>query len=320
MTVEDQFTARNGRQRWHPLTKVLEAWLDMIRVGKVQAVHDDIDVTNPRFDPWIHIPYSDSMLQESIQAFGELVGAIELRMPNAPRGSRRDGLYHEDDLRASGIPPGFAFEFFRKAQRPFFKFIAPGLKVPTGAMIGEQPFFTVAPEPPNDPNGDVLGIQPILLFRSDNNYKVPQDGNNLASNVPFSWPYNQVTEYPSGLYLAAVDRQSCNVFEDEAKLVLSVGIGSNGFARTSDGARFGENTEDDEVEPKNTVSDLYQPGYQPFVDIHGVRLVKILRCWKGMVERGDWEVDKHGVTGDADEWQKADTADAWEKFVAPIDW
>jgi hypothetical protein len=321
MTIEDSSTTNNGRQTWYPLLTVLEAWRDMIRAGKIQAVSDDVEVPNSKYDPWINVPYSEPMLQESVHAFNELVEAIESRMPTLPDESRPTGLVDDDVLEGSGIPAGFGYEFIQQVQRPSFKFIAPGLAIPTSTTLADQPFFDIEPEPPNGDDDQILGIQPLLLARSDQTYTAPPNGDITGSGLPFSWPYSQVPTYPSGLYLAPVDRESSNSFEDEVKLVLPFGIGSHGFARTSDGARFGENTEDHgTVEPKDTHAELYQPGFQPFGEIHGVRLVKVLRSWKEMVERGDWRVDGEGIVGGMEQWRKADTEMDWAKFVIPVDW
>lgn len=59
---------------------------------------------------------------------------------------------------------------------------------------------------------------------------------------------------------------------------------------------------------------LYQPGYQPFVDGDGVRLVGILRSWLGVVERRDWKVGPEGVRGDMRAFEEADTEDRMGNF------
>lgn len=72
------------------------------------------------------------------------------------------------------------------------------------------------------------------------------------------------------------------------------------------------------MEPDDTFADVYQPGHQPFTEMHAVRLISILQNWLEMVQSGDWEVDADGVKGGLDEWRKADTEDSWENFVIPI--
>ena len=50
-----------------------------------------------------------------------------------------------------------------------------------------------------------------------------------------------------------------------------------GTPEKSDGARFGENTQDAErVRPDDTFADVYQPGRQPFNEMHAVQLISIL--------------------------------------------
>ena len=100
--------------------------------------------------------------------------------------------------------------------------------------------------------------------------------------------------------------------EDECLFILPFGIGANGYARKSDGSRFGrrENGEDSHV-------DLYRPGYQPFEEQHEQSLVDVLESWRGMVERGDWQIDKNGVAGGMDVWREADSQEGWEGYVVP---
>ncbi|KAF2472770.1 uncharacterized protein BDR25DRAFT_219499 [Lindgomyces ingoldianus] len=320
MTVEDGSTIHNGRQLWYPLETVLEAWLDMIHVGKIRAVTGDVEGPNPKFDPWINIPYSDKMLQETISVFNQLVEAIESRMPGTHQEPSATGLVDDVILRESQVPPGFAYEFIRNVRRPRFQYVAPGLALPTPSTFSNQVFFSILPDPPPDDDDPVLAIAPILLFRSTQNYTAPPDADITGYNLPFSWPYSQVSQYPSGLYLSPVDRESSNPFEDECTLVLPFGIGANGFARTSDGARFGENTEAETSQAKDTFADLFQPGYQPFVEMHGARFVGVLKSWLAMVENGDWSVNEEGIIGGMDEWRKADTAPEWEKYVVPVGW
>ena len=319
MDIIDAFTTRNGRQRWHPLETVLEAWLDIIRIEKAKAVDDDVEVPNPKYDPWINVPYSKNMLEETVEAFNHLVEAIESHMPEQPQ-ERKSGLVDDDILKESGVPSGLAYSFISKAIRPQFKYIAPGLSIPTPSTFLKQPFKDIPLDSDPADDGEVLEIRPILLFRSDQNYTAPEDSDISGSDLPFSWPYSQVIQYPAGLYLSPIDRGSSNPFEDEAEVVLPFGIGGNGYARTSDGARFGENTEDEDVTPRNTHADLYQPGYQPFGETHKVRLASIFKSWLGMIERGDWKVDGEGVVGGIGEWRKADTLSGWQKFVIPIGW
>jgi hypothetical protein len=293
----------------------LSAWLDMIDIGKIQAVTEDVEDDNKK-DPWINVPYSELQLQETVDVYNQLADAIVAAMPEngARQLSSERPLLDDATLDAACIPPGFAREFLSKAKSAPFRYIAPGLSLPTAETFVSQPFTEVPPDPLPEEDEESKAINPLLLFHSPELYSGPPDGNDPSgSDLPFGWPYNRILSYPAGLYLSGADREDGNVFEDEAKLVLPFGIGSSGYARKSDGSRIGKDHGGGE-------GLLYQPGYQPFVEIHGVRLAGILRSWLGMVERGDWKVGPEGVLGDMEAFKEAGTEEGWEKFIVPVSW
>ncbi|KAF1954369.1 hypothetical protein CC80DRAFT_493852 [Byssothecium circinans] len=74
--VEDTSVVTNGRLKWWPLETVLEAWLDMIKKGKVKATKQG-ETDLERFEPWVLVPYTETGLEETIQTFNKLVQAIE---------------------------------------------------------------------------------------------------------------------------------------------------------------------------------------------------------------------------------------------------
>lgn len=109
--------------------------------------------------------------------------------------------------------------------------------------------------------------------------------------------------------------------EDSVKLVLPFGIGSRGFARTADGARYGENKEDrNDVQARDTFDDLYRLGYSPFIESHNVRFVQVLRAWRNSVESGFWTVGENGVEGGIGKFREADTEDKWREYTVPMGW
>lgn len=287
----------------------------MIRKEDVVAVPKNGGKYHPEweYDPWVLVPYSDVVLEETIDAFNGLVVAIEARLPKAIA-MNTDDIVHvlvDEDVLQSIIPSQrFAYNFLRRARRPQFQYIAPGLQVPTSSTISLQPFRSLV----DDDSGEGA---PVLLFRSKHN---DVDSCNAfttgGEDVPFPWPFNQLSTYPVGLYLST--SSSSSTTEDELRLILPFGIGSNGYARKSDGSRFGENRGSKDVEAKDTFADLYRPGYQPFSESHEQRLVRVLKSWHGMVERGDWEIDQNGVAGGLDVWRKVDTELQWEKYVIPL--
>lgn len=110
---------------------------------------------------WVFIPYSDSMLDETINAFDHLVDAIESRLPGTiilEGDGVRYGLVDESTLQSLEPLQGFAHKFLLRARRPRFQMIAPGLEVPTLSTISKQPFGS------HLMNG--TGYPPILLLRA----------------------------------------------------------------------------------------------------------------------------------------------------------
>jgi hypothetical protein len=309
VAIPDSSIILNGRTTWYPLETILEAWLDMIHKGKIKVLPEESE-----YSPWIVAPYSNGMLQETVQVFNQLVEAIESRLPGTDIQNENDEISLVDNAKLEDVPvrTGFAIDFVRNSRRPRFRYIAPGLEVPTDDTITDQPFF---PPPNVEPKRDE--IPPILLFRSLEQYSHPSSPN---INHPFYWPFSETSSFPAGLYFSSILLQDRNRWDDQCLLVLPFGIGANGFARMSDGTRFGEDPEDEDVRPKNTFIDLYQTGHQPFLEMHRVRLVDVLKSWLGMVERGDWEVDQNGIVGGIEKWRDADTESGWEKYYVPIGW
>lgn len=310
MSIHDTGIILNGRMPWYPLETVLEAWLDMIHKGKVRAVG-----TETEYCPWEIVSYSQTILDETVETFNKLVEAIESRLPEHTTNTEDTTTGLADDSTLEEFPQGFALDFMQRVRRPRFRFIAPGLEIPSSSSILDQPFSPLLGAPGTD---GFSQIPPMLLFRSTTHY---HDAPPTAKDIlPFGWLYSQLTRFPAGLYLQAGNRGSSNPFDDECVLVLPYGIGANGYARTSDGALFGENSEAAEADSRDMAMELYQPGHQPFTEIHGVRLDSVLRSWLGMVERGDWKVDGGGVVSGMEEWRKADTGSEWEKYVVPVSW
>ncbi|EFX03592.1 hypothetical protein CMQ_520 [Grosmannia clavigera kw1407] len=329
MSIYDMSITQNGRQKWYPLEDVLNAWLEMIDSGKVQAVPEHVDVPNSKYDPWILHPYSEGQLKETAEVFNSLVDAIEARLPptlQPPVSADRAPLLSDAAMDAANLSRGFARSFFSHAHQPRFCFIAPGLEVPTAETFPNQPFRASEDGDEDDEEGRMT-IPPVLLFHSAIPFVAPAPTINRGTRIepPFSWPYSVMPSYPSGLYLTYTDREAGVEFEDGAKLVLPYSIGARGFARTADGARFGENKEarGTVVQAHDTFSDLYQPGYIPFGEQHDVRLAHVLREWLKQIEDSQWFVGPEGVIGGMDKWREADTENGWQDYVIPtqaIEW
>lgn len=135
----------------------------------------------------------------------------------------------------------------------------------------------------------------------------------------FRREFEEIGEFPAGLYLTETTPYDVNPFEDGCKLLLPIAIGEHGWARTSDGAVFGEakHSFGEVARPSPTSSQLFQLGYNSFIKSHDVQLKDVLWHWAALVESGKWEVDENGVTGGVEKWREADTEDHWQDYQLP---
>jgi hypothetical protein len=321
--LDDTDAICNGRIKWYPLERIFEEWLDMIEVGKAIVALPGGDSG----DPWKLVPYSETILKKTIEVFDDLVEEIESRLPednkktNTPRNA--SPLIAESILDTANPRRGFAYRFARKAKRPRFRYVAPGLEIPSASSVAQQPFASLRYD-----DTSRTTCLPLLLFCATDGASLcmaPERKDNSTRrhgpDSPFGEPYNRIDKYPAGLYLSCTDDTYEDAFEDECKLILPFHIGAEGHARTSDGSRIGENQGDHcGWGCEDRFADLYQPGYLPFSYFHDTRLISILIHWLGMVRGGDWKVGADGVMGGIEEWKKADTEQSWEKYVIPPTW
>lgn len=67
-------------------------------------------------------------------------------------------------------------------------------------------------------------------------------------------------------------------------------------------------------------SELYQSGYNPYINMHNVQLRYVLMRWRNMVREGKWEVGEDGVKGGIEKWREADAKTTWADYVLPQTW
>ncbi|KAI8937174.1 hypothetical protein NX059_006386 [Plenodomus lindquistii] len=317
MTIRDSDITMNQRQLWLPLEMILDGLIGMIDQGKVLAVGDDYDGKQDRAEPWIMPSYTERDLQDTLQAFKQLVDAIHARMPSQPQNTGQDLLDLVTGGHAESLPSHtFAHRFLTQCSKPGFTYIAPGL-----SMAQHQPFAPASGEAEPDE------LYPLLLFSSTD--PAHQDirrapwGEDMRIS-PFPREFHHVSSYPAGLYLTETDPYGTHPFEDGSKLILPFTLGSNAFARTSDGALIGEflqqegDDEASDVEPES--AKLYQLGFNHFIASHDVQLRYVLQKWVEMVEDGKWQVDKDSVVGGVEKWREADTEARWSDYQLLMSW
>jgi hypothetical protein len=259
--------------------------------------------------------YTEHDLEGSLDALNALITAIETRMPSLlPAADFDTGFIDITAPETSALfsPKTFARRFLERARKPRFTYLAPGLQIAYG-----QPFASVSV--------DNNMLRPILLLQSSlpahhdvfktswgENHEIP----------PFNKKFEAIRNFPSGLYLTESNPYSWNPYEDGCKLLLPFAIGGHGWARTSDGALFGEDPyeEGETAEPFPTSAQLFQSGFNHFTRNHDVQLRHVLWRWVDLVETGVWQVDGDGVQGGIEKWREADTEEHWEDYQLPMDW
>ena len=300
-------------QPWQKLESILTVWIEMIQRQKIIAISADTGelrfddtgeimgperdpVTGARRntgeqDPWIIAPWTLKDLEESLDLWRMIVESIEQKM-GISQAENAERLLDMATLDAARIPNGFARRFLSQAQRPRFKFIAPGLRVPTAEEFVAQPFIDASMN-----LGDQDHIPCILLLRSEGTVSKA-----LLSHVR---PNTSMAYIPCGLYLPPCDRTYRYPQEDGCSLVLPFAL-TSGHAKRSD------------FTPVDTPDSLLQPGVNPYNDIHPVQLQAFLETVYLNLQRGNWDVDHDGVAGGIDVWKAADTEQGWQSYFVEL--
>ncbi|EAT86893.1 hypothetical protein HBI56_137630 [Parastagonospora nodorum] len=171
--------------------------------------------------------YKEQGLEDALEASKQLVDAIHQKMPFQPQTAEQGLLElvtgsHPITLSANTL----TYRFLARCSRPAWMYIAPGLRI---APTSEQ----------TSPNT----LVPLLIFSSTSpghqEYRRTPWGEHFRIS-PFSRDFDGIMTYPAGLYLTETDPHGAHPFEELCTLILPFILGSNAFARTSDGALIGE--------------------------------------------------------------------------------
>jgi hypothetical protein len=292
---------------WQRLETVLSVWIEMIERGKVVALHKtmaarDGEDSSPDTDVrrcasnalWGWLPYSKIDLEETLQAWRELIQAINDRRPGphpvfslVPK-----GLFEEDVLRSAGVREGgFAWRFYTNAQKPDFQYLGPGLAVPSPEQLTAQPPpFKFGHKGPNDPPTRP-GISPLAILVGERRAKtwVFDNGDQFDPNI--SW----------GLHLDHYhEPQTLSPFEDGC--VLALPYDPHQAAEKLNGAPTSESTE------------LYQIGWNSFMPKHSTQLLSVLRQFTLHVTSGLWRVGCAGVDEPDAKFADIDWEEKWYQY------
>jgi hypothetical protein len=260
----------------------------MIERRKVVVMHKDLgEGPDPASgavldmkEPWGWASWTQADLEDTLEAWDDLICAINDRLPEPrPEPLSSTSLFEVDDLRAAQVEEGsFAWEFYRKACKPYFQFLGPGLQLASRDRLLSSPFRRAweSQEPMQrivrGPGRPEIFPLPILL------------GSQLAKSWVDHYQY-EVGPVACGLYLEILPSRTLSCpYEDAARIVLPYELDGSTSARRLDGKVAVGNAE------------LYQIGQNPFETSRtATRLWQILKNFTAHVDAGEWAVDADGV-------------------------
>jgi hypothetical protein len=312
---------------WQRLESVLTVYIEMIETGKIIAFHKDLEfaddvafynapdpalsslyyardrpnaiIVDPATGhakkkgavaPWVCMPSTEKDLNDTLEMWKILVEAIHDRIGLSNVDTELTYGLANDQL-LSIMPDGFAKQFFTRAVRPRFKYIAPGLRVQTLEELMDQPYALSL-------SRESTEIPPILVLRGDG-MAVP--------TAPLGYyPQHSI---PAGLYLEPCDRfHDAAPWEDGVALILPYNVGGHGsWARMADQKPLPERNDS-----------LYQIGWNPFIASHAPQLVAVLVLWYENLLSGNWDVDQDGVMGGMEKYREANLEEHCMEYVVEI--
>lgn len=250
---------------WLPLADILSRWLMMWDAGKM------------RVEPHLSLqPWGPWDLQQSLNAWDELVAAIEERMPVPPEQRSGTSTLVETIVAERWCNHPFQQAFLTQARAPNHPTMnmAPGVKPWTSATFeaihanepsNSERRLAIGNKPSDDPQREChldRNLAPVLLFPSDTTVARP-----ASRRFDNFWGRGSVLlERRAGLYLYPE--------EEWGDAVLFV----DGKAR-------------------DTLF-TYQNGWCPWMRTRPLATLReVLTFWKFLVVDGVWQVDQHGVVG-----------------------
>ncbi|KAF4634252.1 hypothetical protein G7Y89_g3857 [Cudoniella acicularis] len=254
MSIDDRDFAKgeDGEQLWFPLETILSNWISMMRMGKITAGPEGVQLKNEKYFPWVYHSYSYKQVEDTVAAFNQLVVAIESHLPANSQATKPSTVISDRLLDFAGVKePSFARSFLQCIRLPGFRYLAPGILIPSVDAFAQSQLFTSI----QDPNDD-HAVPPVLLFPTVEKVQFDLQDQYGARN-PFRPVYVDALKHiniPAGIYSDAISRVETDNAEEGFTFVLPYTIGENKFARKSDGSQLGE----------GNFKDLYQHGFKPF--------------------------------------------------------
>ena len=250
---------------WLPLAEILSRWLMMWDAGKM------------RVEPELSLqPWGQWDLQQSLNAWDELVAAIEERMPVQPEQRSSTTTLVDTSVADRWCNHPFQRAFLTQARAPNNPTmnVAPGVKpwtcstfeaIHANEPINSERRLAIGKKPSDDPQREChrdRNLAPVLLFPGE-----PTVARPASRRFDNFWGRGSVLlEQRAGLYLYPE--------EEWGDAVLFV-----------DGKR------------RDTLF-TYQNGWCPWMRPRPLATLReVLMFWKFLVVDGVWQVDEHGVVG-----------------------
>lgn len=252
-------------------------------------------IFEPIRQPWGWAPYTRADVEETVEAWHELINAISDRLPQpyAEPLSNSPGLFTTDDLTAAGVAKdGFAWQFYCKARRPHFRCLAPGnLQLPSiSQLIDSIAIFEAA-------WASYVSGHPYVIPEDKPDHPLPILLGHAHTEFWSSAYGSEMTSLPWGLHLDLQRSPGGECpYEDGSRLAL-LALRENTSLRRLDGRPAGH-------------ADLYQVGQNPFEPDHSTQLRFMLEILTTHVTNEEWRVDENGVS---------EPASAFEDVHAKID-
>jgi hypothetical protein len=147
---------------WKPLQDILQAYLEMIEEGKVQASPNTAEEQEawpetPRFFPWQYNQYTARDVKKTNKAFTRLLDAIEHRLPQTTQGSELHLPYSPAILDEASIPNNSFIRPFFSEMPPRtlnFRYIAPGISIQLPTQFAAQPWKDISNNESEDETND----------------------------------------------------------------------------------------------------------------------------------------------------------------------
>ena len=209
-----------------PLEVILDSYLDMIDKGKVTLICPNPPIWPRPINPWVLYSYTKVDVEKALSAMQSLLDAIVARQPAREAAVSHNPWSDPKLLTSINLPPKtFAHDFLTGlfTHKITFRYIAPGIRLPTAAEFATQPYL--GSYPTNDPTS-----LPLLLFYTGGEKGVGRGLHPISPpppppNYP---PRSDTPEIPAGLYIETIYSRTSRAFSNAYYLLLPFKVEANG--------------------------------------------------------------------------------------------